>query len=260
MNQLFGCPVFDDSGKCELTSRDGIYKDMMMDISVYELKAGTEKQFYCAENEQAILLLEGGLVFLYEEKQFQASRKNVFEEGLYCLHTARNVLVTVKAVKDTKILVQATENERCFESRVYTPSDCSDVISGEGLCDNTAVRMVRTAFDYNNEPCSNMVLGEVITNQGNWSSYIPHHHPQPEVYYYLFDKPQGFGAGFVGDDVFKIKNGSFSAIPGGKTHPQVTAPGYRMYVCWMIRHFKDNPWTDRIDDKDHTWLYDWRPQ
>jgi len=56
--------------------------------------------------------------------------------------------------------------------------------------------------------------------------------------------------------VYKIKDGSFSAIPGHVTHPQVTAPGYLMYTCWMIRHLDGNPWTDRIDDERYLWLND----
>ena len=101
-----------------------------------------------------------------------------------------------------------------------------------------------------------MVMGEIIVPQGGWSSYPPHQHPQPEVYYYRFEKPQGFGGCFIGDDVYKISDGSFCAIPGGFTHPQVNAPGYPMYYVWMIRHLDGNPWTDRIFDPAHKWLLD----
>ena len=99
-----------------------------------------------------------------------------------------------------------------------------------------------------------MVIGEVINFPGKWSSYIPHHHPQPEIYYYRFNKEQGFGCSIIGDDVYKIKHNSYSIIPGGLVHPQVAAPGYAMYYCWMIRHLEGNPWTDRIDEEQHKWL------
>lgn len=99
-----------------------------------------------------------------------------------------------------------------------------------------------------------MVIGEIVSYPGRWSSYIPHHHPQPEVYYYKFDKSQGFGACFIGDKAYKVKDGDFAIINGGYTHPQVAAPGYRMYYSWMIRHLDSNPWMDRIDDEDHKWL------
>lgn len=75
-----------------------------------------------------------------------------------------------------------------------------------------------------------------------WSSYPPHHHPQPELYYYQFDHPEGFGAGFEGNTPYKTENGSCLCIRGGNAHQQVTAPGYEMYYVWLIRHLDGDPW------------------
>ena len=127
-----------------------------------------------------------------------------------------------------------------------------------GKFGNVANRRVNTIFDLDIAPWSNMVLGEVLNDRGNWSGYLPHRHPQPETYYFKFDHPEGFGASFVGDQVFKSTDGSFSAIPGGELHPQAVAPGYQMYTCWMIRHLDGNPWlqTDRCEDEKYVWLHD----
>ena len=56
----------------------------------------------------------------------------------------------------------------------------------------------------------------------------------------------------------KSVDNSFSAIPGGRLHPQSAAPGYLMYTCWMIRHLPGNPWlqTDRCEDDAYVWLHD----
>ena len=123
---------------------------------------------------------------------------------------------------------------------------------------NVAKRRVNTIFDHDICPESNMVLGEVLNDRGNWSGYLPHRHPQPETYLFKFDRPEGFGASFVGNQVFKSVNNSFSAIPGGELHPQAVAPGFQMYTCWMIRHIDGNPWlqTDRCEDERYTWLHD----
>lgn len=82
--------------------------------------------------------------------------------------------------------------------------------------------------------------------------------PQPECYYFKFDRPEGFGASFVGDQVFKSVDNSFSAIPGGCLHPQAVAPGFQMYTCWMIRHLDGDPWlqTTRNEDERYLWLHD----
>lgn len=256
MNKYFGYPEFDEKGKKVLTTMDGLYKDMLMNITVYRMKDKEVRKFYLENEEQAVLLVKGEAEYEWKDERRKAKRENFLKEGLYCLHVCKGTEVTVRAFSDTEILVQSTENERVFMPVFYQPEDCIEAKAGEGLWEGKGVRTVRTAFDYKTSPYSNMVMGEIISPQGGWSGYIPHHHPQPEVYYYRFDKPQGFGACFLGDDVFKIKDGSFGALEPGKTHPQVTAPGYPMYVVWMIRHLEGNPWVGRVDDPDHLWMVD----
>ena len=118
-------------------------------------------------------------------------------------------------------------------------------------------REIKTFFDYENAPFSNMVLGEVLSYPGKWSSYPPHHHPQPEVYFYRFDHPQGFGAGFANGEIYKTGHNGMSIITSG-FHSQVTAPGYALCYSWGIRHLDGDPWLKtRIDDPEHAWL--WKP-
>lgn len=256
MGKVFGYPEFNADGECVLTTYDNDYKEMLMDIRVFRLKTGEQKIIKKSEEETAILLLNGKIKFIWDGQEKEVSRKDVFTEGLWCVHVCKDTEVTVEANSDVQILIQSTYNDRTFDSKIYGPEDAPWIYSCKGKFGDTAVRRVSTVFDYTTAPYSNMVLGEVLNDRGNWSGYIPHQHPQPETYYFLFDRPEGFGASFVGDDVYKIKDGSFSAIPGGKTHPQVAAPGFQMYTCWMIRHLDGDPWTDRIDDERYTWLYD----
>ena len=145
-----------------------------------------------------------------------------------------------------------------FTRKYDRPEDAPWVYSCVGKFGNVAKRRVNTIFDKDIAPWSNMVLGEVLNDRGNWSGYLPHRHPQPECYYFKFDRPEGFGASFVGDQVFKSVDNSFSAIPGGCLHPQAVAPGFQMYTCWMIRHLDGNPWlqTTRNEDERYLWLHD----
>ena len=117
---------------------------------------------------------------------------------------------------------------------------------------------IRVEILKNTASWSDMVLGEVLNDRGNWSGFLPHRHPQPELYYFKFDRPEGFGASFNGDDVFKCVDNSFSAIKGGNLHPQSAAPGFQMYTCWMIRHLENDPWlqSTRNEDEAYLWLHD----
>lgn len=259
MGKVFGYPEFDANGEKVLTTYDNDYKEMLMDIRVYRMKAGEVKNFSKPEEETAVLLIKGKLVFDWDGQNQETSRKDVFTEGPWALHICKNAEASVKALEDgTEILVQSTKNDKTFAGKLYSPQDAPWKYSSQGKFGNVANRQVNTIFDHDIQPASNMVLGEVLNDRGNWSGYLPHNHPQPETYYFKFDRPEGFGASFVGDDVFKSVDGSFSAIPGGLLHPQSVAPGFQMYTCWMIRHLEGNPWlqTDRCEDERYTWLHD----
>ena len=45
MSKVFGYPVFDETGEMVLTTYDNDYKEMMMDIRVYQMKQN-ESIFY----------------------------------------------------------------------------------------------------------------------------------------------------------------------------------------------------------------------
>ena len=254
MSKLFRYPEFDQAGEKVLCKAGDAENDMMMNIAVYRMGAGETRDFACPAEEMAVLLITGEITFLWEGNDAEGKRGSFVEDGPFCLHVSKGIAVRIVAKADSEVLVQTTENERSFDSKFYRPEDCTNDIFGDGLWESKMKRTVRTIFDYHNAPYSNMVNGEVITHQGGWSSYTPHHHPQPEVYYYRYERPEGFGACFIGEDAFKIKDGSCSAITGGKTHPQVTAPGYPMYYCWMIRHLEGDPWTTRVDDERYDWI------
>lgn len=254
MSEIFGYPDFDGQGKKILTETKGPYAGSMMNITVYRMERGQTLSFHNPKEETALLLVQGGVIFEWQGKSEPAKRGGFIKEGAYCLHVCRDVPVKVTAHESSELLVQSTENDRIFDSKFYTSLNCAEETFGKNQFEGKAQRTVRTFFDYHTAPCSNMVMGEIIVPQGGWSSYPPHQHPQPEVYYYRFEKPQGFGACFIGKEVNMIRDGSFCSIPGGRTHPQVNAPGYPMYYVWMIRHFDGNPWTDRIFDPEHEWL------
>lgn len=237
-----------------VTDMDSKHPDMLQDIGVYRLSAGDGETLHDEGKETAVLLMEGSITLEWNGHVQDISRGSVFDEDPWCLHVPKGVQVIVTAKGESEVLVQKTDNAADFAPKLYTPEDCSSTVAGEGVWNGTAERVIRTIFDHDNAPYSNLVIGEVISYPGRWSSYPPHHHDQPEVYYYKFDRPQGFGCAMVGPDAYRVEHNSYITIPGSLDHPQATAPGYAMYFCWMIRHLDDNPWTERIMEEEHTWL------
>ena len=55
MGKVFGYPEFDANGEKILTTYTNEYQEMLMDIRVYQMKAGDKKEFEKAEEETAVV-------------------------------------------------------------------------------------------------------------------------------------------------------------------------------------------------------------
>ncbi|MDR2753472.1 MAG: 5-deoxy-glucuronate isomerase [Oscillospiraceae bacterium] len=253
-NDEFGYPSFDEHGVMPLTNTTDLYPHMLQNITVLRKKQGEDFALLHPKEEMAILLIEGSVSYQWGNRDVTAARRGPLGDPAYCLHVCRGTPVRLRAESDSEILVQRTANERTFDPVLYTTKNTRCETFGQGQFEGKAQRTVRTFFDIENAPYSNMVCGEILIPQGGWSSYPPHMHPHPEVYYYRFGHPNGFGACFLDDAAYMIRDRSFAAVPGGKYHPQVNAPGYPMMYVWMIRHFEGYPWTERNFAPAHQWL------
>lgn len=236
---------------------DPLGQEIQMTVQILKMSPGEQVVLEDALHETAVLVVEGKGMWSAGEKTEKFERKNQFECSCFCVHVPAASCVEIKAETDSIFYVQKAENREHFRPVFYAPDNVESVLAGDkGELGGTMRRVIRTVFDYRNAPYSKMVLGEVINGPGLWSSYPPHHHPQPEVYFYRFDKEQGFGAGFANGTVYKTGQNGVLVIRQG-FHSQVTAPGYAMCYIWGIRHLEDDPWLKtRIDEKEHEWLLD----
>ncbi|MFZ5967554.1 MAG: 5-deoxy-glucuronate isomerase [Bacillota bacterium] len=243
-------------GYNSITEMHGKHSNMLMDFDILKMKKN-DKATSSENLERAYLLIQGEVILEWEGNQVTVKRSNCFEESPTCLHVPSNVEVKITSLKDdTEVAVQKTNNEKSFPSKLYTQEECRSEQFGAGTLNETATRTVRTIFDDSNAPDANLVIGEVINHPGKYSSYPPHHHPQPEVYHYRFYPEHGYGLSVIGDDAYVIKHMDTVAIPGGLVHPQTAAPGYAMYYLWMIRHLEDARFNERIFVDEHKWLLD----
>ena len=229
----------------------------LMDVGMLIMEDGDVFTFEEANKEIAVLLFEGNVTYEWDGKKVEADRPNCFHYEAYCLLAGKGTKVTVTAHAHSELYIQKTVNEKSFEAVMYDPTNIDVEYKGAGgELMGCMSREIKTFFDLSNAPFSNMVLGEVLNHPGKWSSYPPHHHPQPEVYYYRFDYPDGFGAGFANGEIYKTTHNGLAVITEG-FHSQAAAPGYAMCYAWGIRHLDGDPWDKtRIDDKEHAWLWE----
>jgi len=128
-----------------------------------------------------------------------------------------------------------------LEPRVIRPEDCGEEIRGGGNATRQIVDIVRPGF-----PADRLLLCEVYTPGGNWSSYPPHKHDTDdpprevdldEIYYYRFRDPGGYGFQRLytarHDETLRVVHGDVVAIREGY-HPFVTAYGYDAYYLNVL--------------------------
>lgn len=224
-----------------------------MDFGILRMKnGGTHRD---AQNlERAFLLIGGEVDFHWESFNVSAKRGNCFDDAPWVLHVPAGIPVTITALKDSELSYHAAENARYFPARLYRPEECADEMRGAGTMKETSTRIVRTVFDKSNAPLSNLVLGEVVTFPGKWSSYPPHHHPQPEIYFYKFMPANGYGICQLGNNAAVVKHNSTVFIVENETHPQAAAPGYAMWYLWVIRHLDGEPYIQPVFVTQHEWV------
>ncbi|MDR3303311.1 MAG: 5-deoxy-glucuronate isomerase [Treponema sp.] len=224
-----------------LSQRAGATADMLMDFGVLRVNEGERYVSISKTDEQCWLLACGNAEVWTIEGFRKVSRPNLFDYSPWCLSLPCGMqAIIVGGVGGCEWYCVATDNYERFDAKLFSPEDCASEARGEGTMRETSTRIVRTVFDDTNRPESNLVIGEVIGMPGKWSSYPPHHHPQPEIYHYRFLPEQGFGLTAIGDTAHIIKDKDTILIREGEIHPQVTAPGYAMWYLWVIRHIDGN--------------------
>ena len=246
-------------GLTMLVPRQGETADMLMDFGVVNLAPDELWYDHSETDERVWLLSRGGGTIAWDGGSKEVSRANLFDHSPWCFSVPAGKSVTVTAGKDgAEWYFAATENANKFAQRLFTPEECRSEMRGEGTMNETSTRVVRTCFDDTNRPESNLVIGEVIGVPGKWSSYPPHHHPQPEIYHYRFLPEQGFGLTAIGEQAHILRERDTICIREGEVHPHVAAPGYAMWYLWVIRHIDGahyGPATRTpIFVPEHTWV------
>lgn len=229
------------------------YPEMLMDFGILMMNQGLVYE-NSDQKERAYLLIGGVVDFEWEGQCVRASRGMWRDENPWCLSVPAGVPIKITGRSDTvQIACHATDNDRIFPSKLYTPLDVVTKVRGKNVSDDTAMRVWRTIIDRSINPDSNFVLGEDVHAPGRWSGYPNHYHPQPEIYYFKFYPSNGFGLQRLGDDAIYLEEDETVTIYPNEVHPCVGAPGYNLYYIWCIRDDRDNPYIP-LFEMQHTWL------
>ncbi len=241
-------------------SQAAAYRGEHVQLVVLEMSAGEERTVQSPPGQEAaVVLLEGEVEFDGEP----AKRISVFEQRASAVYLPPDSDISVAAIGDVEIAIVSTlgyELTSTDDATIVQPDDVVVQARGKPGWQRDVHDVIADAV-----PARRLLVGETFNEPGQWSSFPPHKHDggdgEPaleEVYYYRFDRPEGFGfqglyeADGQAEAVF-LKHGSIVGIPRGY-HPVCAAPGYRLYYLWAL--VGDPRQLAMHEDPVHRWLND----
>ena len=172
-------------------------------------------------------------------------RENVWDGLPHALYLPRNTEFEIDALTDELEIASCwVATDRDYEPKLVTPgADTPIELRGGGSCSRQITSIMPPGF-----PCHRLVVVEVYTPPGNWSSFPPHKHDVhrvdaqgniieadlEEIYFYKINPPEGYAYQRVYNDsrtidgTMMVSNHDLVLVPEGY-HLVVGLPGYQTY-------------------------------
>lgn len=204
------------------------------------LAKGESSASETGKNELGLVILGGRCSVESSEGSWSSfgHRAHVFNGLPYALYLPIQTSFTVLAETDCELAFCFCKAELKYPARLITPDQVEVEIRGGANATRQINHILKPDF-----PAQRLMIVEVYTPSGNWSSYPPHkhdvHNPPEEVdleeiYYYKVDQPNGYAIQKVYtpdrriDATLTVRDGELVLIPEGY-HPVVAAHGYNVY-------------------------------
>ncbi len=241
-----------------------------------KLATGQSWSFSAGENELAIVNLSGVYTVRSNRGEWRniGGRAHVFAGAAHAMYLPRRTEFTITAEAGGEFAVAWVPTDEDHAPWLIKPEDVPVNVRGG---DNVS-RQINDLLPPGS-PVHRLVLVEVYTPSGNWSSYPPHKHDihtvdengnlieadLEEVYFYKIDKPEGYAyqrvytgetsplqrAGYPIDALVRAENNCAVLVPEGY-HPVVSAPGYTTYYLNVLAGSAQS--LANRDDPRYSWV------
>ena len=208
-------------------------------FEVFDLKAQQTLARSLPDREQCFVLLGGRAQVRVNREDFGiiGARTDPFAGKPFALYAPPRAAVEITAQTPVELAVGSAPAQGRHPARLIRPDDVSKEVRGTGT--NT-----RYVYDILPEsvPAEHLLVVEVVTPGGHWSSYPPHKHDTAqggesrleETYYHRLSRPGGFGFQRVYtedrtlDESMAVEDRDLVLVPRG--HHPVSAPhGFDLY-------------------------------
>ncbi len=210
-------------------------------FELYRLKPGQSLQAETGEREACLVLVGGRAKIRAGGQDFGevGERMGPFERKKpFAVYVPWHGDYRVEATTDLELAVCTAPGGGAHEARLISPDQIAYSKRGR----DTNIRHVHDILP-ESEPAHSLLVVEVITPSGCWSSYPSHKHDTlnlpdeselQETYYHRLDPAQGFALQRIYtddralDQTMAVEDGDVVLVPKGY-HPCGTAHGYDLY-------------------------------
>lgn len=234
-------------------------------FEVYRLEQGARLARETGDTEVCLVLLGGRANVSTSKSEFAAigARNNVFAGLPHSVYVPAKDHYAIEALTPLEVAVCAAPGEGNHPARLIAPEHVGAEERGYG----TNARKIRNVLP-EQEPAESLLVVEVITPPGHWSSYPPHKHDQDavpqessleETYYHRINPSQGFAFQRVYtddrslDETLSVGDGDVVMVPRGY-HPVGSPPGYELYYLNVMAGPR-RVWLFK-NDPEHEWVID----
>jgi len=238
-------------------------------FGLYHLSAGQSASELTGDREVILVLVEGKAQIHAAGQDFgeMGERMSVFEKSApHCLYVPSGAEWSAKATTDCVLAVCSAPAKGDYPVQRLGPDGIDLTPRGKGQ--NT--RYINNIAMEGRDVAGSLLVTEVFTPPGNWSSYPSHRHDEDdfpnmtyleETYYHRLNPSQGFGMQRVYtedgalDETMAFKNGDVVLVPKGH-HPCGVPYGYELYYLNVMAgptrkwRFKNDPAHDWIAQQD----------
>ncbi|MFJ3800192.1 5-deoxy-glucuronate isomerase [Streptomyces sp. NPDC090088] len=238
-------------------------------LRILTLKPGGTHTLSTGDSEFLVLPLTGSCTVTTDGTTFElAGRTGVFASATDFAYLPRASEALISSAAGGRFALPSARTEQGGHPARYGRKENVPVeLRGAGACS----RQVNNYCLPGTFDAEQLLVCEVLTPGGNWSSYPPHKHDEArpgqeseleEIYYFEISGGDGaFGYQRVYgtpdrpiDVLAEVRSGDTVLIPHGWHGPSVAAPGYDLYYLnVMAGPGQDRAWLI-CDDPAHGWV------
>ena len=232
-------------------------------FEVYRLLRGSRMEFATDGREACAVVLSGRADISFDASDWRdlGSRQTVFDGPPDAVYAPPGGALAVTGASEVcEVAVCWAPAIRGAAPARLNGRDIHPVKRGSGRTERTIHNILME-----DRPAETLLVTEVVTPGGNWSSYPPHKHDTDnlpkesyleETYYHRTARPEGFAVQLVYtedrslNEALQVRDGDVVMVPRGY-HPVAAGPGYDLYYLnvmagphrrWLVSTDPDHAW------------------